>query len=103
MTPLLHTYNQPFSPNSSSSIPSISSTSSTSNKDELIIPQHWRPEVEQCIKDKILSVRARNEIIRNGNISFGYREVLIKYEQKVRIRFLTVTFVRWYNKICDPF
>ena len=64
MTPLLHTYNQPFSPNSSSSLPSISSTSSTSNKDELIIPQHWRPEVELCIKDKILSERARNEIIR---------------------------------------
>ena len=55
MTPLLHTSNQPFSPNSSSSIPSISSTSSASNKDELVIPQHWRLKVEQCIKDKILS------------------------------------------------
>ena len=81
MTPLLHTSNQPFSPNSSSSIPSISSTSSTSNKDELVIPQHWQPEVEQCIKDKILSEQARNKIIQTMvNLLFTRSRKLCLYD-----------------------
>ena len=81
MTPLLHTSNQPFSPNSSSSIPSISSISSIPNKDELVISQHWWPEVEQCIKDKILSERARNEIIRTMvNLSFTRSRKPCRYD-----------------------
>lgn len=32
--------------------------------DSLDVPKHWRPEVEECIKDNCLTDSARSEIIR---------------------------------------
>lgn len=29
-----------------------------------MIPDHWRPEVESCIKNKMLTPSARNDIVR---------------------------------------
>ena len=39
--------------------------SSCSRSDEINIPDHWRPEIEQCIKDKCFSASARKEIVRS--------------------------------------
>ena len=29
-----------------------------------MIPQHWRPEVEECFRNQCLTASARNEIVR---------------------------------------
>lgn len=42
---------------------SMSSAVSVSS-DEIVIPNHWRPEVEECLKNKSLTTHARNEIVR---------------------------------------
>ena len=41
-----------------------SSQASSSGKGELKIPDHWRPEIEQCIAEQKLTQSARNEIVR---------------------------------------
>ena len=48
-----------YSPSSS-----LGSTSSRSSSSEIVIPDHWRPEIEQCIFEKNISDSARNEIVR---------------------------------------
>lgn len=40
------------------------SSSSNSTISVCIIPDHWRPEVEECIKGRCLTDSARSEIIR---------------------------------------
>lgn len=48
-----------------SSVGSSPSTSTNSvSCDSLEIPSHWRPEVEECIKERYLSDTARLEIVR---------------------------------------
>lgn len=53
----------------SSSTPSVvsgfsDSCSTHAGQGELEIPNHWRPEVEECFTEKCLSDRARHEIVR---------------------------------------
>lgn len=43
---------------------SLGSTPSRSSSSEIVIPDHWRPEIEQCISEKNISDSARNEIVR---------------------------------------
>lgn len=31
---------------------------------DIVIPDHWRPEIEQCIEDMNFSDSARNEVVR---------------------------------------
>jgi hypothetical protein len=46
-----------------------------------MIPEHWRPEVEQCIEEKIITERARNEIIRTlVNLMFTRSRKPSRYE-----------------------
>ena len=48
-----------------SSYSSCSEPPSTRKKAaDIVIPNHWRPEIEQCIHDKCFSDRARNEVVR---------------------------------------
>ncbi len=42
-----------------------SSTVMVVSNEEMVIPNHWRPEVEDCLKKKLLTMNARNEIVRN--------------------------------------
>lgn len=42
----------------------MGSTPSRSSSSEIVIPDHWRPEIEQCISEKNISDSARNEIVR---------------------------------------
>ena len=51
---------------SSSTIGSVVSTigSSVSSISDIRVPEHWRPEVEQCIEEKFLTESARNKIVR---------------------------------------
>ena len=38
--------------------------STPKSKDDIEIPDHWRPEIEGCIIDKRFSSSSRNEIVR---------------------------------------
>lgn len=43
---------------------SVCSDFSSASHSTQQIPDHWRPEVESCLKDEMLTPSARNEIIR---------------------------------------
>jgi hypothetical protein len=43
---------------------SVCSDSSSISSDSPLIPSYWRPEVEYCIKEKMLTTSARCEIVR---------------------------------------
>ena len=42
----------------------MSSISSASNRDIIIILDHWRPEVEECLRKTKLTPNARQEMVR---------------------------------------
>ena len=56
----------PCSEKSGSTISVFSSGASTpsSRRSDIIIPDHWRPEIESCLKEESLTDSARNEIVR---------------------------------------
>ena len=66
--PSTYTDSPTYSPSLSSTPPSGSSYSETptSRKKaaDIVIPDHWRPEIEQCIEEKCFSDSARNEVVR---------------------------------------
>lgn len=55
-------------PSSGSTISVFSSPSATSTptaRRDIVIPDHWRPEIESCLKEECLTDSARNEIVRS--------------------------------------
>ena len=48
----------------SSPVSADTSTCSGASSDSFLIPDHWRPEVKVCIKDKSVNPSAHNEIVR---------------------------------------
>ena len=36
----------------------------TGSANDIVIPDHWRPEVEECLQRKILTPNARQEMVR---------------------------------------
>ncbi len=58
-------YSDDLSNSSSSESPTSEASSTMSRaRDTLIIPTSWRPEIQDCIRDKMLNISARNEIVR---------------------------------------
>ena len=47
-----------------SPVSAATSTCSGSSNDSFLIPDHWQPEVEVCIKDKSVDPSAHIEIVR---------------------------------------
>ena len=54
----------PRTPESLSRADSGSVSGSVTSASACVIPEHWRPEVEQCLKSECLTASARNEIVR---------------------------------------
>lgn len=52
-------------PNSGSTVSIFSSPSTSAARSDIVIPDHWRPEVENCLKEECLTDSARNEIVRS--------------------------------------
>ena len=46
------------------SLSTISDTEASFSATTILIPDHWRPEVEECLRKKILTPNARHEMVR---------------------------------------
>lgn len=64
LTPPAPPEDAPQLPRDISTPVSLCSDSSSTTANSPLIPDHWRPEVEYCIGEKMLSDSARNDIIR---------------------------------------
>ncbi len=42
----------------------MNTSTTPKSQDKVLIPEHWRPEVECCIREKHLNDSSRNEIVR---------------------------------------
>ena len=49
---------------SQSSVADTASVASSAGSSVSVIPEHWRPEVEECLKQQCLTPKARDEITR---------------------------------------
>ena len=47
-----------------SSVTDTASVASSAGSSISVIPEHWRPEVEECLKQQCLTPKARDEITR---------------------------------------
>ena len=49
---------------SNSSVSSACTSTPSSREGDIRIPDHWRPEIEQCLEEKRLTDSARNDVVR---------------------------------------
>ena len=74
-----------MTPECLSSLVSAATSTCSSSSDSFLIHDHWRPEVEVCIKDKSVNPSARNEIVRTlvtqlfSMCEEGSRKLILKY------------------------
>lgn len=88
----------PSTPTSGSTISVSSSASTTPNsRRDIVIPDHWRPEVEACLKEKCLTSGARNEIVRslvNQLFTRASKPTRVQCEELARKLILKYPFVK---------
>ena len=80
-----------------SSVNSVVSSAVTATDPEIVIPSYWRPEVEECLRNKALTTNARNEIVRtvvNQLISRNSKPTRIDCEQLARKLILKYPFMK---------
>ena len=78
------------------STPSGTSTP-TSRRGDIIIPEHWRPEVESCLREESLTDSARNQIVRslvNQLFARASKPTRLQCEQLARKLILKYPFVK---------